>query len=183
MNTHLKKVMFGFLILLLSACAPVQPVSTPEPVVTDNPVEITADDADATVPGNLSKYIGLNYSLFPEGLINDVSMLIQDAEDHGLFVVSDGENKMLWLSKMTHRDADGNAYWEVKDILELSDMESGTNLLLDGCSVNGTPDHEIFVLGRGESIVRAWRANTTLNVFEEIPVTGLECHSDKVVPF
>jgi hypothetical protein len=184
MNKQIKNVLLvGITILLFSACRQTEAVSAPAPMVTSSPVEIkdspTAVLATGLVPEKFSKYIGLNYSQIPEGLSHQFSMLIESANDHSLSLVSDGQNKMLWLSKLTHHDSSGNAYWEVKDVLDLSDLESGLTLIPDGCSLNGEPDSEILVAGRDKVITLAWRANTTLNVFEVIPTNGIECHSDK----
>lgn len=175
--------LFGILVLLLSACRAVETVSTPEPMITESPVETTIGPANDAIPGTFSKYIGLKYPPLPEGLTQDMGMLIQDAEDHSLSLLSDGESKMLWLSKMTHRDAAGTAYWEVRDILDLSHVDAGMQLFPDGCSRNGVADHEILVLGKDGNISMAWRANTTLSLFEVIPTTGIECHTDKVMSF
>lgn len=183
MKPQMKVALFGTLILLLAACASAEPASTLQPVVTENAVEAVTEPAGGAVPDAVGKYVGLNYPPLPEGLSDEVSMLIQDAEDYSLWIISDGTNRMMWLGKMTHRDAGGNAFWQVKDTLDLSEMASGTNLLLNGCSLNGTPDHEVLVLGQGETIIRAWRANTTSSLFEEIATVGLECHSDIVVNF
>lgn len=173
----------GIIILLSSACGQLGPASTPAPIVSSNPVETrsspSAVQATALAPEKSSKYIGLNYSRFPDGISDDFSMLIQDAEDHSLALVAEGENRMLWFSKMTHRDSSGNAYWEVKDVIDLSKLESGSTLIPDGCSLNGAPDSEILAIGKNGVILSAWRANTTMNVFEVIPTNGLECHSDK----
>lgn len=105
--------------------------------------------------------------------------MIEGSDDYGLFLFSEGENQMLWLSKLTHRDANGNPYWKVRDVLDLSAFESGDVLIPDGCSLNGVLDNEILVAGRNGVMISAWRANTTLNVFEVIPTSGVECHSDK----
>ncbi len=90
---------------------------------------------------------------------------------------------MLWLSELTHHDSSGNAYWEVKDILDLSDQESGLALIPDGCLLNGEADSEILTIGRDGVILLAWRADTTLDVFEVMPPDGIESHSDKAWSF
>lgn len=173
----------GITILLLTACGSLKTPSTPAPVVTLSPVDVmnnsTAVPATGVAPAKFSHYIGLRYPPLPSGLTEGISMLIQDAEDYSLFLFSEGENQMLWLSKLTHRDANGNPYWEVQDVLDLSDLKAGDVLIPDGCSLNGVPDNEILVAGRNGVMISAWRANTTLNVFEAISTTGIECHSDK----
>jgi len=82
---------------------------------------------------------------------------------------------------LTRHASSDNTYWEVKDILELSNLESGVILIPDGCLLNGEVDNEIFVVSKNEKTLLAWRANTTLNVFEVIPTNGIECRSDKGV--
>lgn len=179
MNKRKKFGLFGILLLLLSACGQVGTMSTPTQDGVDVKNSPPAPLAAGMAPEKFSHYVGLNYPPLPEGLSDDFGMLIQDAEDYSLLLVSDGENRMLWFSKMTHRDSTGVAYWEVKDILDLSDVEAGLTLIPDGCLLNGVPDSKIFVTGRNGIAVAAWRANTTLNVFEVIPTGGIECHSDK----
>jgi hypothetical protein len=144
-------------------------------------MEVPPVPAEGLAPERYRKYVGISYPPLPAGLSEEIGMLLQGAEDHSLSLLSDGENKMLWFSKMTHRDVNGNAYWEVQDVLDLSNVEAGLTLLPDGCSLNGTPDSEIIVASKDGTTRLAWRANTTLNVFEVIPVSGIECHSDKAI--
>ncbi len=185
MNKYMKNILLaGIMLLLFSACGTLQPASTPTEVpeliatVTEIPTNIPTEEA---APEYFSNYIGLNYPPFPANLAMDFSMLIQDANDYSLSLVLDGANKMLWLSKMSHTDSNGNAYWEVKDVLGLSNLETSLILSPDGCFLDGQPDHEILAAGKNGIILFAWRANTTLNLFEVIPTNGIECHSDKGV--
>ena len=166
----------GFIVLLFAACVPANATSTPAPTVPP------AAPVQGLAPEKYRPYVGMIYPPLPAGLTEEFGMLIQDANDHSLSLVSDGTNKMLWFSQLTHYDANGNAFWQVKDILGISDLEPGLTLIPDGCSLNGVPDSELFVVGKGETIQLAWRANTALNVFEVIPINGIQCHSDKAVP-
>ena len=189
MNKHMKNILLaGIMLLLFSACGTLEPASTPTEVpeliatVTESPTNIPTEvSTEEAAPENFSNYIGLNYPPFPANLAMDFSMLIQDANDYSLSLVLDGANKMLWLSKMSHTDSNGNAYWEVKDVLGLSNLETSLILSPDGCFLDGQPDHEILAAGKNGIILFAWRANTTLNLFEVIPTNGIECHSDKGV--
>jgi len=187
MNKQTKNpILVGIIILLLSACGQVEttpaPVEAPAFTATENPTGVPiTDPAAGLVPEKFRKFIGLNYPPLPAGLTEGFAMLIQGAEDHSLSLVQDGADKMLWLSRMTHRDSSGNAFWEVKDIVGLSDLEAGLTLLPDGCSLNGAADSEIFVAGKDGTILFAWRANTALDVFEVLPTDGIECQSDKGV--
>lgn len=187
MNIQTKfALLAGMIVLLLSACGPSGAAREETSELPAAAEEHSTDTSTVipvknVVPEPSGTYIGLNYPPLPAGLSEDMGMMIQDTDDHALSLISDGENKMLWLGKMTHRDADGNAYWVVKDVLGLSDLEPGLTLLPDGCLLNGAPDHEIFVVGRDEAIQMAWRANTQLDRFESIPTAGIECHSDKAL--
>lgn len=187
MNKQLKNLMsVTITILLLAACGQFEttpaPADVPELTVTENPTHTAAVvSTEGAVPEKFSKYIGLNYPPIPGGLSESFSMMIQDSNDHGLWLVSDGESRMLWLSKLTHHDSGGNAYWEVKDVLGLSNVETGLFLLPDGCLLNGKIDHEIFAAGKDGKTLLAWRANTSSDRFEVIATDGIECHSDKGV--
>ena len=185
----------GTLLLLLTACGPLEadtesdptgtatPASNPEPtmvpsVVENQPTAIPAASAD---PERFSALIGTIHPPLPENLTLQFDMLIQDIEDHSLTFVVEGADKMLWLSRLDHYDPDGSAYWEVRDVLDLSNLEAGLVLLPDGCFLNGTLDSEILVAGQDGTVRLAWRANTTLDRFEVIPTKGIECHSDKAM--
>jgi hypothetical protein len=181
-------LMAGVLLLLMTACGQFDtgtaaPAGNPEPMVVPNAVENnpTAVPAASTDPEQFRAYIGMIHPPLPEGLSEVFGMLIQDVEDHALTFVVDGSEKMLWLSKLDHYEPDGSAYWEVKDVLDLSNMEAGLVLLPDGCLLNGTLDSEILVAGKDGTVRLAWRANTTLDRFEVIPTKGIECHSDKAM--
>ena len=184
MHKQLKNLMFVMItVLLLSACGPFEPASAPaeapEVIVTvieNVPTTVVANESD---PEKFTKYIGLNYPPVPSSLTERFSMLMEGSEDHGLWLVMDGVDEMLWLSKITHYDADGAAYWQVKDVLDLSDLEAGLVLIPDGCLLNGAPDNEIIIVGKDETVLLAWRANTALDMFEVVPTNGIECRSDK----
>jgi hypothetical protein len=190
MNKQMNHLMLVVIaVFLFSACGPLEalpaPTEAPELMVTvtEDPINIpTADPVEGSTPESFSRYVGLSYPPFPVGLTQHLSMLIQNSDDHGLWLVSDGADEMLWLSKITqYNTTNGNPYWEVKDVLGLSNVEAGTVLIPDGCSLNGQPDNEILVAAKNGTLLLAWRANTTSNVFEVIPTDGIECHSDKGV--
>lgn len=176
----------GVVILLLAACGQIENEPFPEPGVVPSSVGSAPTAVLTNGPGSerFDNYIGSTHPPLADGLSEDFGMLIQDAEDHSLKMVSDGENKMLWLAKLTGYDSNGNAYWEVKDVLDLSNLsnlEAGLILVPDGCTFQGVPDHEILVTSKDGIIRQAWRANTSLDRFEVIPASGIECHSDKAM--
>jgi hypothetical protein len=181
MNKRLKKTIFVLItILFLAACGQPETTSTPELIVTENPTNIpTSIPLTGLAPEKFSKYIGLTYPPLPAELSERFSMIIQDSNVYGLSMVVEDDSKMLWLIKMSQ----GNeTSWEVKDILDLSGMEAGLILIPDGCSLNGTVDNEIFVVvGNNGTIRLAWRANTSLDIFQLISTSGIVCNSDKGV--
>ncbi len=159
-------VLIGMLVLLVSACAPAQ-VAEPG----DAP-------SDSTVGG---QYIGLTYPPLPAGVTEQLSMLIQDAEGYGLWLVDDGTDKMLWLGKVTSSTSSGAAEWVVKDVLALSKLGAGLVLNPDACSLNDAIDTEIIALAQNDTIRYAWRANTATEKFESLPTEGIRCNSDKLI--
>ena len=183
MNKQMKNaILVGVIVLLLSACGGLEPASAPAeaPEPIENAINLpTAIPVEGSAPAEFSRYIGLNYPPLPDSLVEGFSMLIQDANDYSLSLRSEGENRMLWLSKMTHRDSNGNAYWEIKAVLDLSNVEAGLVLVPDGCSLQGAPDHEILAAYKDGTVQLAWRANTSLERFEVIPTDGITCDSDK----
>lgn len=196
MNKQLNNVLLvTVMIMLLTACGQLETVSAPEPNVMENPTSLsgpqviqttednipTAAPAGSSDPGRFRKYIGSTYPPLPAGFSEGFSMLIQDAEDYGLFFFIGGTDKMLWLQKITHYDSNGNPSWEVKDVLDLSNVEPGLILSPDGCFLNGAPDSEIIVVSKDGTIQSAWRANTASGMFEVIPANGIECDSDKAM--
>jgi hypothetical protein len=196
MNKQMKNLMLVLIIaLLLAACGGVETTSAPEPAVTEDPTSVPepvvvsdpVEDIPTTAPSGgadseqFSQYIGLVYPPSPENLTQVFSMLIQDKEGYSLMMVLEGGNKMLWLNKIDHYDENGSAFWEVQDVLALSNLEPGLTLLPDGCFLNGVPDSEIVVAGRNGVVILAWRVDMTLDKFEVIPTDGIQCNSDKAV--
>lgn len=196
MNKQLNNVLLvGVMFLALTACGQRETAPPTVSANTDNPAgqpgpsavagsvdnNPTAAPAGTSDPEQFRKYIGSTYPPLPAGLSEGFSMLIQDGEDYGLMLVIDGADKMLWLQRITQYDSNGNPSWEVKDVLDLSNVEPGLILSPDGCFLNGTPDSEILVVSKNGTIQSAWRANTASGAFEIIPPDGIECDSDKAM--
>jgi len=186
MNDKMKTtLMFVLVMLVVSACGSLNSASvsvdTPEPVTTIEVPTIapTVVPVENTGPVMAERYVGLIYSSLPNSLLQGFSMIIQDSNEYGLSLVIDGANKMLWLEKVSSYDKNGQAIWEVKDVLDLSTFEAGLILIPDGCLVNGVHDSEVFVVSKNGVIVMAWRANTTTGQFEIAPIQGVSCDSDK----
>jgi len=204
MNAKIKNALLvGMMVLLFSACGPFKSVSVPadapEPVVvvasssTNTPEPVTPSESVEDIPtvvvveeagaDKSNKYIGLTYSSLPEGLTQGFGMVIWGKDDYGLSLVNDDANKMLWLEKVDRYNEDGSAVWEVKDVLDLSNIETGAVLIPDGCSLNGKVDSEILVVAKNGKALLAWRANTVLDRFEVLATGGIACDTDKAYRF
>jgi len=135
-----------------------------------------------------SNYIGLRYpgNKLPHGhkwiggaLLTDP---YSDEKQYGVTEVSKGRVKMMWLDRLTHHDATGNAHWEIKDVLFLPPMRKNQLLFYVNCFLANKPDSELIVIM--DSVVRggyygrvqhAWRANRKAEKFQQIPVAGIKC--------
>ncbi|MCM3900477.1 MAG: hypothetical protein ND866_02110 [Pyrinomonadaceae bacterium] len=140
------------------------------------------------ITSDKSPYIGVRYAgnKLPRGhkwiggalLTNPYS----DEKQFGVTEVSKGAVKMMWLDRLTHHDAAGNAHWEIKDVLFLPPIRKNQLLFYVNCFLANKPDSELVVIT--DAVVRggyygrvrhAWRANRRTEEFEQIPVTGIKC--------
>ena len=135
-----------------------------------------------------SPYIGLRYAgnKLPRGhkwiggsLLTDP---YSDEKQYGVTEVSKGRVRMMWLDRLTHHDAAGNAHWEIKDVLFLPPMRKDQLLFYVGCFQANKSDPELVVVTdsvvRGGYYVRvrhAWRANRQTEKFQQISVSGIKC--------
>lgn len=146
--------------------------------------------AGLNVTNDKSPYIGLRYAgdKLPRGhkwiggalLTNPYS----DEKQYGVTEVSKGTVKMMWLDRLTHHDAAGNAHWEIKDVLFLPPIRKNQLLFYVNCFLANKPDSELVVIT--DAVVRggyygrvrhAWRANRQTEKFQQIPGTGIKCES------
>lgn len=135
-------------------------------------------------------YIGLRYAgnKLPRGhkwiggalLTNPYS----DEKQYGVTEVSKGRVKMMWLDRLTHHEAAGNAHWEIKDVLFLPAMRKNQLLFYVNCFLASKPDSELVVItdsaprgGYYGRVHNAWRANRRTEKFEQIPVAGIKCEA------
>ena len=140
-----------------------------------------------------SPYVGLRYAgnKLPRGhkwiggamLTNPYS----DEKQYGVTEVSKGRARMMWLDRLTHHDAAGNAHWEIKDVLFLPTIRKNQLLFYVDCLRFNKPDSELVVItdavlrgGYYGRVRYAWRANRQTENFLQIPVTGIKCegHGD-----
>ncbi|NOH04011.1 MAG: hypothetical protein HND47_19600 [Chloroflexi bacterium] len=171
------------------------------PAGTIQPTDIPPLTPSVIVPSattasqdNRSKYLGLTYPPYPEEISELLGLLISGTDDYGLFLVTNGVQKMLWLSQITGYKADGSPSWNVKDVVNVSDTGSSNAILVpNDCWLNGQMDPAIVVTGSldeetlaagtltGGKILMAWRANTASGLFEPMDTAGIECPLESAV--
>lgn len=135
-----------------------------------------------------SPYIGLRYAgnKLPRGHKWIGGSLLTDPysneKQYGVTEVSKGRVRMMWLDRLTHHDAAGNAHWEIKDVLFLPAMRKSQLLFYVNCSLRDKPDSELVVItdavvraGYYARVRHAWRANRQAEKFQQIPVSGIKC--------
>lgn len=137
---------------------------------------------------NVQDYIGLRYGQDNnlEGIVYEGGNLLEplNGVEYGVSNVLKDSLNLLWLEKLTHRDAEGKAYWEIRDVLVLPEMSEYEGLLISVCQLNGRTDPEIIAIGiftEDENVVKvrkAWRANRQIEKFEEIVVDSVICVND-----
>lgn len=108
-------------------------------------------------------------------------------ENYGVTRFSKGKKFMLWLEKITARDADGIPNWRVKDVLIFPAPKKNQEFLLSyssECRQNGRENLDLIVLAesvprtKNYKVIDAWRANLRKEKFEKITTKGIVCRSD-----
>lgn len=104
-------------------------------------------------------------------------------EDYGVTRFERGKKYMLWLEKITGRDAKGVPDWEVTDVLSFDNLKKNREFLFSyssGCTQNGRQNLDLIVMAeslpdKSYKIIRAWRANARKEKFEKISGKGINC--------
>lgn len=165
------KIRYLFLIFIIFACG----------AKTEKP-------AQKIVIKNVQDYVGLRYGQDSnlEGIVYQGGNLLEplNGVEYGVSNVLKDSLNLLWLEKLTHRDAEGKANWEILDVLVLPEMSELEGLLISVCLQNNQPDPEIIAIGmfsEEENMIpvrKAWRANRQLEKFEEIATESVTCLMD-----
>lgn len=121
--------------------------------------------------------IGISYPPLPEG-VNDRGGWLID-ESYSVNQVSIQGQKLLLLDRLTGRDSQGRASFQVIDVLKLPLMYK-TEEITGGssCSVNSQEDPSIVVIAKSSNTEffnkarKAWRVKD--GKFNEISVQGLQ---------
>jgi hypothetical protein len=185
----MKKIFLLGSIFLFSACASTPIGASPTPTSTVSAVSptIASFTAEGLGSNESKKYVGLKYPPLPQEVSERNAVVIHGSDLYALSLVEATKQKMLWLSKMTHRNSAGKAQWIVTDTLLTPSLDENEMFYLNGCLLNkvfayeiiaaGTWDHDVEVSRyvTNDKIFRAWRADLTSGLFEEISTDGAEC--------
>ncbi len=104
--------------------------------------------------------------------------------DYGVSRFSRNKKYMLWLEKLTSRDAKGVPSWEVRDVLTFDNLKKNQEFLFSyssGCVQNGKENLDLIVMAefspaqKTYKVIRAWQANVKKEKFDKIPDKGIVC--------
>ena len=105
-------------------------------------------------------------------------------ENYGVSRFSKGQKFMLWLEKITARDARGIPSWQVKDVLTFDKLKKNQEFLFSyssTCEQKGKSNLDWIVMAellpktKTYKIINAWRANVKREKFEKISIKGIKC--------
>lgn len=119
----------------------------------------------------------------PNGVKDLGGGLLSD-ENYGVSRFSKGKKYMLWLEKISARNASGVPNWEVLDVLTFGALKKNQRFLISyssGCQQNGKDNLDLVVLAellprrKSYKIARAWRANIKKEKFEKVSTKSVIC--------
>lgn len=136
-------------------------------------------------------YIGYKHkgTVYGETLSNGVKDLgggLLTNENYGVSRFSKGNKYMLWLEKITSRDAKGVPNWEVRDVLTFDQPKKNQEFLLSyssNCKQNGKTNLDLIVMAellpknKTYKIIKAWRADSKTEKFDKISGKNIKCES------
>lgn len=129
------------------------------------------------------KHKGVLYGeVLPNGA-KDLGGGLTSNQNYGVSRFTKGKKYMLWLERITARDARGVPNWIVKDVLMFDNLKKNQEFLFSyssGCTQNGKENLDLIVMAelspkKTYKVVRAWRANLKKEKFEKISERGIIC--------
>lgn len=145
-----------------------------------------------TVPAIASpqkKYVGYKHrgvlygETLPNGVRDQGGGLLSN-NNYGVSRFTKGKQYMLWLEKITSRDAKGVPTWVVKDVLSFDNLKKNQEFHFSYSSIcrqNGKENLDLIVLTeyspskKTYQVKRAWRANVKKEKFEKVSEKGIVC--------
>ena len=149
----------------------------------------TSPGTEDTSAVERTKYVGLRHGAsLPKGLKDVGGGLVSrlnDAKEYKISEVRRDRVRMLWFEYLTHRDQASAPYWEVKDVLILPRIRRNQVLVYTLCFSGQKPDSEIVAIADYQRyaefftrVRRAWRANRSVERFEEISPRRIKCSNE-----
>lgn len=143
----------------------------------------------ALIDSSRLQYVGYRHKgvVYGEKLPNGVQDLggsLLSDENYGVTRFLKGKKYMLWLERVIDRDAEGVPEWEVKDILVFKKPKKNQKFLFSynsPCTDGGEENLDLIVLAELEphlksyKVLKAWRANTERERFEEVSTEAIAC--------
>ena len=134
------------------------------------------------------KYVGVSYNqTLPNGVKDLGGSLLED-NNYAVSRMKKGKTEMLWLARITSRNAKGIPKWQVKDVLTLPVLKKNQEILQGftfPCTINDEEDLNLIVLAdylaksKTYKVRKAWRANTKTNKIQVISVKGISCEIEE----
>ncbi|HQU84799.1 MAG TPA: hypothetical protein PKY59_16795 [Pyrinomonadaceae bacterium] len=135
-----------------------------------------------------ARYIGYKHKgvIVDAKLPNGVKHLgggLTSKDNYGVSRYEKNGKLMLWLEKITSRDADGVPSWIVKDVLTLGKLKKNEMLLFSygsSCKQNEKVNIDlivkVLVMPKKElKVLQAWKANPKKEKFENALTKGVKC--------
>jgi hypothetical protein len=129
------------------------------------------------------KHKGILYGeVLPNGA-KDLGGGLLSNSNYGVSRFTKGKTYMLWLEKITSRDAKGVPSWVVKDVLMFDALKKNQEFLFSyssGCTIKGKENLDLVVMAelsarKTYKVIRAWRADLRREKFEKISDKGIVC--------
>ncbi len=134
-------------------------------------------------------YIGYKHKgvVYGETLPNGVKDLgggLLSNENYGVSRFTKGKKYMLWLEKITSRDAKGVPSWEVRDVLTFDELKKNQEFLFSytsKCKQNGKSNFDLIVMAellpknKTYKVIKAWKADLKKEKFDKISGTNIKC--------
>lgn len=136
-----------------------------------------------------SEYIGYKHKgvKYGETLPNGVKDLgggLLSNENYGVSRFTKGKKYMLWLEKITARDAKGVPSWEVRNVLSFDKLKKNQEFLFSyssSCLQNSKGNLDMIVMTellpktKTYKVLKAWKVNIKREKFDKISIKGIKC--------
>ncbi|CAN5702053.1 hypothetical protein BH18ACI1_BH18ACI1_17430 [soil metagenome] len=130
------------------------------------------------------KHKGIKYGeTLPNG-VKDLGGGLLSNENYGVSRFTKGKKYMLWLEKITARDAKGVPSWEVRNVLSFDKLKKNQEFLFSygsSCLQNGKGNLDMIVMTellpktKTYKVLKAWKVNIKREKFDKISIKGIKC--------